>query len=226
VVFKVKICGITRPEDLHAVQAAGADAVGINLVSSSKRYVTPQRGAALVREARSLGLTTVIVLMDASADEIAATVQEVDPDAVQLHGHEAPELSTACGNRPIIKALSWSGREAEQQLAAAWRTVHDRGTGTLAGFLVDAYAPGIGGGSGRVADWSLLLPRPTALDGIPLWLAGGLTDRNVAAAILATACAGVDTASGVESAPGIKDAALVGSFTRAALDALARDVAS
>lgn len=216
--FRIKICGATRPEDIDTIHAAGADAVGLNLVPASARFVNVEAAAALADRARELGLRVVIVVMDPTAGELAKLVEEIEPDAIQLHGQELPVLLGATSTVPVVKALSWTGRTEEAALAKAWLAHASRGPVAL---LVDAYAPGVGGGTGKIARWDLLRPRPAELAGVPLLLAGGLTPDNVAQAIAVTGCAGVDTASGVESSPGIKDAQLVKAFVQAAQTAFA-----
>lgn len=222
--FRIKICGVTRQEDIDAIHAAGADAVGINLVPGSPRCVTAETARVLAERARGLGLSVVIVAMDPSAEQLAALTEVIRPDAIQLHGHELPALLARPDNHPlsklpIVKALSWTGRAEEADLARAWLAHASHAPVSL---LVDAYAPGIGGGTGKVARWDLLQPRPIELAGLPLLLAGGLTPANVAEAIATTDCAGVDTASGVESSPGIKDAERITAFVTAARRALPR----
>lgn len=211
--FQIKICGITRDEDLLAASASGADAVGLNLVATSPRCVSAERAADLARKAEALRLKTAIVVMNPSVDQLKNWCREIRPTWIQLHGAEGPELLSACGDTPVIKALSWSGRIEERQAAEVWISAGRPG---LVAFLVDAYAPGIGGGSGRTADWSALFPRPEPLGKIPLLLAGGLKPDNVGEAIRVTQCVGVDTASGVETSPGIKDSDLIRRFVEAA----------
>lgn len=221
--FKVKICGITRQEDVDATYAAGADAIGINLVPTSPRCVDTQTACQLAAQARALGLRVVIVVMNPTVQELENLAEAIRPDAIQLHGHEFPSLLTdspseRLANIPIVKALSWTGRVEEAEIAQAWMA---KASQVPVALLVDAYAPGVGGGTGKVARWDLLHPRPAALAGLPLLLAGGLTPANVAQAIAATGCAGVDTASGVESSPGIKDADRIREFVQAARSELA-----
>lgn len=216
--FKIKICGVTRAEDMTAIHDAGADAVGINLVVASPRCVSLLAARELTKLATGYGLSVFVVVMNPSRDELARIVKRVEPDGIQLHGRELPsELSTEI-NLPIVKALSWTGLAQERLLAEAWSNARTERT-SLA-FLVDAYAPGAGGGTGKVARWDLLMPRPASLMNVPMLLAGGLTAANVCKAIESTQCQGVDTASGVESSPGIKDAYQVAAFVAAARQAL------
>ena len=214
--FQVKICGITRPEDLVAVRDAGADAVGINLVPASPRCVSLSMARQLRDQSHELGLRVAIVMMDAPTDEMEAAIAEVQPDILQLHGEEQPsQLPKSATGLLIIKSLSWTGRVQEERIAKRWLEEHS----FRLAFLVDAYAPGVGGGTGKLARWDLLEPRPRVLSSVPLLLAGGLKPENVGAGILATHCSGVDTASGVESAPGVKDAKQIARFVAAAKQA-------
>lgn len=211
--FQIKICGVKQPEDLQSIAEAGADAVGINLVASSPRSVDLDQARRLSDRAHELGLRVAIVMMNATDAEMDAAVRMVRPDWLQLHGEECPDqLPPAAAELSIVKSLSWTGRATEEKLARCWLEEHCH---RLA-FLVDAYAPGVGGGTGKLARWDLLQPRPRALGSVPLLLAGGLKPDNVAAGILATHCVGVDTASGVESKPGVKDPVLVNKFVAAA----------
>lgn len=226
---RIKVCGITRIEDLQVLSDAGVDSVGVNFVARSPRCVDAARAAPFCARAAELGLSRVAVVMDLEPDQLEQLLDAVDVDFVQLHGTESPELLQACRGKGVIKAVSWSGRAEETALAAAWKSSwtesrsrgEDRNKGSqLRAFLVDAYAPEQGGGTGKVARWDLLLPRPPELDGIPLLLAGGLTGENVAEAIKQTMPNGVDTASGVESSPGVKLPAAVQVFASSAHAAL------
>ncbi len=211
--FQIKICGVKRTEDLVCIRDAGADAVGINLVPESPRSVDLTTARLLRDEASRLGLRVAIVMMNAKTSAIDEAIAATQPDLLQLHGDELPsDLPSAAEDLLIVKSLSWTGRKNEELLAKRWLEEHSH---RLA-FLVDAYAPGVGGGTGKLARWDLLCPRPRMLSAVPLLLAGGLKPENVAAGILATHCAGVDTASGVEVSPGIKDAKLVTKFVNAA----------
>lgn len=213
--FKVKVCGVTRSTDLSLLEQACVDAVGINLVPTSPRYVEPVRAESLARQARALGLQTVAVMMNPTAVEVAGLWASCVFDWLQLHGQESPALTNDLPQRCVIKALSWSGRSEELQLAEQWRSCPQ-----LAAFLVDAYAPDVGGGSGRTARWDLLVPRPAVFADHPLILAGGLTADNVVQAVITTSCTGVDTASGVEQSPGVKDRDKLERFASEAWQAL------
>lgn len=207
---RIKVCGVTLVSDLDMVAAAGVDTVGLNFVAHSPRYLARERAQELSRRAAELGLLRVAVTMDLAASELNDLLDQIEVDFVQLHGHESPELSTACRGIPIIKATSWTGRSEEQELVEAWRSQAD--SGQLAAWLVDAYAPTAGGGTGHKARWDLLQPRPKILQALPLILAGGLNPANVAVAVRTTLADGVDTASGVELSPGIKSKQLVQEF--------------
>jgi len=211
--FRIKICGLTRHQDISAVSAAGADAIGINLVPTSPRCVSLPVASQLAAAARAEQLTIAVVLMNPSSEVLHQILQSVAFDVLQLHGQESPQLLGPSCTLPILKALSWTGRSAEQELADQWRSSP---ASYPLSFLVDAYAPGVGGGSGKIARWDLLQPRPPELAGLPLVLAGGLRPDNVAQAIRCTACDAVDTASGVEASPGVKDPVLVKQFVEAA----------
>ena len=206
----MKVCGVTLEDDLEFLAAAGVDTVGLNFVPSSPRCLSWTRGRQLSRRAGQLGLRSVAVVRDLPTAELCDLLSQVAVDFVQLHGQESPAVVSACRGLPIIKATSWTGREFEAELVAKWRPEAE--TGTLVAFLVDAYAPIAGGGTGKTARWDLLQPRPAALDEVPLILAGGLTPQNVAEAIRATQPEGVDAASGVELSPGVKSPQLVQAF--------------
>ncbi|MEZ6135311.1 MAG: phosphoribosylanthranilate isomerase [Pirellulaceae bacterium] len=210
---RIKVCGVTRLGDLGMLAEAGVDAVGINLVPSSPRCVDASLARKLSTRANELGLTRVAVVMNPTIESLRILLSCNQYDFIQLHGVERPELlvEAAEGTGPveklpgIIKALSWSGREEERELARHWQQYRVRGMfPLLSALLIDAYAPAQGGGTGRIARWDLIFPRPIELEHVPLILAGGLTAANVESAIAATHPLGVDTASGVEESPGLK----------------------
>ncbi|MBZ4418316.1 phosphoribosylanthranilate isomerase [Myxococcus sp. RHSTA-1-4] len=202
---RVKVCGVTRLEDAKAAWEAGADALGLNFYEKSPRCVDVATAAALAATRPPLG-SVVGVFVNASPEDIRAKVRACGLTAVQLHGDEPPE---ACSNYgvPVIKALRVRGPE---DVARAREYV---GVGDVAGLLLDGAAPGYGGG-GVGFDWSLVAQLSGS--GVPVLVAGGLKPSNVAEAVRATRPYGVDVASGVESAPGIKDLDAVRAFVRLA----------
>lgn len=231
--FHVKICGITSAHDAVAAVAAGADAVGLNFVQGSPRRVGLDRAAEIVA-ALPAGVRAVGVFAGTDAARIREVVARAGLHAVQLHGHLAatgdaahdaavdpPERCAALEGIPVIRAirLEHDGlASARAWFAAARRLGH---APQLA--LVDA-RPAAGadagrlGGTGAQVDWQALAAAGPF--GVPLVLAGGLDAGNVAEALRRTGLRAVDVASGVESAPGVKDPALVRAFVSAARSAL------
>lgn len=197
---RVKICGITRPDDALAAARAGADAVGLVFYAKSPRAVTIAEAQAVARALPPF-VTTVGLFVDAAPDDIREVLRSVPLDRLQFHGNERPDQCRVYG-RPYVKAVRM--RETTDLTAVA-RSYHD-----AAGLLVDTYVEGVPGGTGRAFDWSHL---PSSL-GRPLILAGGLTPDNVAEAVSRVQPWAVDVSGGVESAPGVKDAARIEAFIR------------
>lgn len=218
--FRIKICGVTQVADIEVIASSRCDAIGLNFAPSSPRCLSVERAIELSRAA-SGRLTRVGVFMNPTFVELGRIVDEIDLDAVQLHGQESPQLLDACRGLSVVKALAWNGTAEQSELCRRWRAAAGK---QLGAFLIDAHAPGVGGGTGRIANWSLLVPRPQEFLGLPLLLAGGLKPANVAEAIRATHCDGVDTASGVEIQPGFKEANLVREFASNAREALAQSL--
>lgn len=207
---RVKICGLRTPGDVAAVAKAGAAYAGFNFFPKSPRYVTPESARALALAAPD-GLCKVALVVDADDVTLDAIMAEVPLDMLQLHGHEFParvaEIKTRYG-LPVMKVL---GVAAEEDLAPLldYQLVADQ-------ILIDAKAPKgavLPGGNGLTFDWRLLVGRKWLK---PWMLAGGLTPDNVGRAIQLTGARQVDVASGVESAPGVKDAAKITAFVAAA----------
>ncbi len=206
----IKICGLSTPETLEAALAAGADMIGLNFHPRSPRFVSLERAVELAAVAR--GRSEIVALVvDWDERRAAELAQALRPDWLQLHGRETPEQTAAlrrAAGLPVIKALGVAGA-ADLAAAAAYRDAADR-------LLLDAKPPkdaAYPGGHGRPFDWSLLDGLDPAL---PYMLSGGLDAGNVAEAITRTGTRGVDVSSGVETAPGVKDAALIEAFIRAA----------
>ena len=202
---RVKICGITRPEDAEQAAALGAWAIGFILWPQSKRVADPAVAAGIARALRRR-VETVGVFVNPTLDEVAHAVDGIGITHVQLHGDEGPSFCTAVAQRtglPVIKALG-VGSRADILAAERYHT----------GFhLLDAAAGAAYGGTGRTWDWDLLAQRRSRT---PVILSGGLTPDNVAEAIAKARPWAVDVSSGVESAPGVKDPAKVEAFFAAA----------
>lgn len=194
---RIKICGITRPEDARAAALAGADAVGLVFYPPSPRYLSGER-AAEVRDALPPFVQTVALFVNPDAAQVAQVIGRVRPAMLQFHGEEAPGFCAQFG-MPFIKACRVRpGVDALEYLrpfsgAAAW--------------LLDSYVPEYGG-VGEAFDWSLV---PTTGER-PVILSGGLSRENVAEAVRRVRPWGVDVSSGVESAKGLKDAAKIAAF--------------
>jgi phosphoribosylanthranilate isomerase len=201
---RVKICGLTSASDAKAVAAAGADAVCLVFYAASPRALDIA-GAKAVVAALPPFVTSVGLFVDAAAAFVAQVLAAVPLDLLQFHGDEPPEACAAFG-RPWIKALRV--RPGMDLAMAA-----ERYSGAT-GLLLDAYRPGVPGGTGACFDWSLI---PPGL-GPRIVLAGGLTPQNVAMAIRAVRPYGVDVSGGVEVAKGIKDPAKIDAFMRGVRD--------
>jgi phosphoribosylanthranilate isomerase len=206
---RIKICGVTLADDAARVAAAGADFLGLNFWPGSKRYLAPDRAPAIAAAARGAGRIAVVgVFVNAALADITALAGAVALDVIQLHGDESPDAARAVAaatGRPVWKALAAGAAGALAQLDA-W---------PVDAILLDAPAAGRGG-SGQVFDWQLARDARRAHPALRLVLAGGLGPDNVAAAIAAVAPWAVDVASGVESAPGVKDPAKLAAFLAAA----------
>ena len=213
--FRIKICGITSVEDALLAAEAGADAIGLNFYDKSPRYVTAER-AKEICEALPANVAKVGVFVNSPSKGIIATVSRVGLSAVQLHGDEGPDFLALLGKLPVIKAFRC--KESTLDGVKAFLGLCNESSHPSA-ILLDAHAPGNYGGTGQVIDWAGLARERKKLLGIPLILAGGLTPLNVAAATRLARPDAVDTASGVESAPGKKDPARVRDFIAAAKEA-------
>ena len=217
--FRTKICGITRVQDAELCRDAGADAIGLNFYPDSPRYLD-QRLASRIAEAVGADLWKVGVFVNATVEEILEISRRIPLDAVQLHGDEPPDLATPLSDLAVIKAFREKHADWRHVARFAAATI-DAGS-PLAAVLVDAHEPGRYGGTGKTLDWPAVADLCRALPDTRVILAGGLRPENVAAAIQAAMPFGVDTASGVESSPGIKHADQVKGFVRNARAAFAQ----
>jgi phosphoribosylanthranilate isomerase len=204
-----KICGLSTPETVTAALEGGAAFVGFVSFPKSLRHVEPARAAALAVPARNRA-AIVAVTVDPTDAELDALMAVLNPDFIQLHGHETParaaEVRARTGGK-VIKALPVS-TAADLDAAAAFADVTDH-------LMFDARPPegaDLPGGLGERFDWRLLAGRSFAR---PWFLAGGLTPENVADAIRGTGAPLVDVSSGVETGPGLKDGRLIAAFLTA-----------
>lgn len=195
---RVKICGITRPEDGVAAARLGADAIGLVFYAKSPRAVTLDQARCVV-DALPPFVTTVALFVDPQPAEVEAVLDAVAPDLLQFHGSESPEFCDQFG-RPWIKAIPM--REGIDLAAVMEQYRQGRGV------LLDTYRPGIPGGTGESFNWDLI---PAGLAD-KIILAGGLTPANVAEAIKKVRPYAVDVSGGVEASKGIKDAAKLAAF--------------
>jgi phosphoribosylanthranilate isomerase len=208
--IRVKICGLRTLADVAAVAASGAAYAGFNFFPKSPRSVTLAEALPLVLAAPP-GLAKVALVVDADDAMLDALTEALPLDMLQLHGKESPDRVAEIRTRyglPVMKAV---GVADEGDLAAVfdYSLVADQ-------ILVDAKPPKnavLPGGNGLTFDWRLVAQRRWLR---PWMLAGGLTAENVAEAVRLTNARQVDVASGVESAPGVKDAAKIAAFVRAA----------
>lgn len=199
--LKVKICGITRPEDALDACELGADILGFNFVPESPRYLNPYTAREIIS-----ALPPFVTAMGIFADEELSILSDItrflNLAAVQLHGSEDAGYCRKVGV-PVVKAVRVSAGEDLKGLDEL----------NVSAYLLDACVEGLLGGSGQTFPWELA---ENFCRNNKVFVAGGLTPENVAEAVRTLRPYGVDTASGVETQPGIKDPDLVGRFIRAA----------
>jgi phosphoribosylanthranilate isomerase len=207
---RIKICGLTREQDVDAAVASGADAIGLVLYPKSPRYITAQRAAELARRLPPF-VTPVLLFVNEPVESVRAACEAVPNALLQFHGDETPEycVKTAAG-RPWMRAARIPADEAKPfdllEFAAKYSQAN--------ALLLDAHVEGYGG-AGRTFPWSRLPPNVSC----HAVLSGGLTPANVADGIAQVrprfTTLAVDVSSGVESAKGIKDAGLISQFVAA-----------
>ena len=200
---RIKICGLTREADVDAAAGAGADAVGFVFYDRSPRAVTPQRAQVLAQRLPPF-VVPVCLFVNAADDLLDDVLQRIPNAVLQFHGDESPDRCQSLG-RPYLRAARMAPGVALLDFAAS----HPR----AAGILLDAPVEGYGGG-GKVFDWSLIPANVPC----PVVLSGGLNPANV----VRVRPWAVDVSSGVESAKGIKDDALMRQFCEAVREADAR----
>ena len=197
---RIKICGLTRVEDVSSAVEAGADAVGFVFTESPRRISTDiaiQLVNCVPNDVLSVGL-----FLNQERSEIDRVINSVPLDVLQFHGSETEQECMAF-DLPWLKAVAMENSESARQA--------ERDFPNAMGLLLDSHKTGKRGGSGKVFDWSF--SRPVSK---PVWLAGGLNPENVAEAIRIVNPYAVDVSSGVEESPGIKDTARIMAFVSAA----------
>jgi phosphoribosylanthranilate isomerase len=204
---RIKICGITREEDLAAAVVSGADALGFVFYPPSPRCVTPQRAAELLARVPAF-VTRVGLFVNEPEETVRAVLAQAALDLLQFHGDEDAAYCAAFG-KPWIKAARVKAGFDLLEYASAFA-----GAPGVCGLLLDAHVDGYGGG-GKTFDWSLI-PRSLPL---PLILSGGLHPGNVVEAVRTVRPWAVDVSSGVESAKGIKDVRKIDEFIAGVRDA-------
>jgi phosphoribosylanthranilate isomerase len=198
---KIKICGIKTIQDALAALEAGADLIGFNFYPKSPRFVEVGMCRNIMSVVRQNGRAKCVgVFVNASVDEILATMDTLGLNLAQLHGDETPDM------------LNELDGKAFKAFRGIPESVDGFARSESPAFLVDAAVKGVYGGSGVTVDWSAAAELAKKY---PLLLAGGLTPENVAEAVGRVKPWGVDVASGVESAPGEKDARRMKAFVRA-----------
>jgi phosphoribosylanthranilate isomerase len=198
--IRVKICGITSREDALMVVEAGADALGFVFFQGSSRYITPDQAAAIIHQLPPF-VQTVGLFVNEERATVNATADQCGLDLIQLHGEESPDYCRGVTRR-IIKAFRVKDTASLDEIPK----YH------VAACLLDTWSSAAHGGTGKTFNWEIAAGAAAAYRII---LAGGLTPDNVAGAIAAVKPYAVDVSSGVESAPGKKDAGLVRRFIRA-----------
>ena len=197
---RIKVCGLTRVEDVQAAVAAGVDAVGLVFYPDSPRHVTIAQAAELCRHVPPF-VTIVGLFVNASRAEVHRAIEAVPLNLLQFHGDETADQCEGFGV-PYLKAARVRPGVDLLEFAAQFASAR--------ALLLDTWTPAYGG-SGESFDWSLV---PTSCP-LPVILSGGLTPDNVADAIRQVRPVAVDVSSGVESAKGIKDAAKIRAFVSA-----------
>jgi len=210
---KVKICGITRKEDLDAATAAGADAVGfVVATTASPRNISLEKAEKLIRQVPPF-VKSVLVTVPTSLDELTETYEKLNPDVIQIHGKNLPAAVYVRLKFPKTLLIGAVNANLANALDVASRV-----SKMFDAVLLDSFVKGRYGGTGIVHDWELSKRVKQVIDPKPLILAGGLNPENVAEAVRAVQPYAVDVSSGVELQPGIKDPKKMADFVKNAKD--------
>ncbi len=208
---RIKLCGLTRPEDIRAAVAAGADAIGLVFYPPSPRHVSAEQAARLLQELPAF-ISSVGLFVNADLDQVRQVLATAPISMLQFHGDETPEqcagIAEAVG-RPFLRALRIRPETKSADLLES--ALHYRGASPLfAGLLLDTWSDAYGG-TGKVFDWSLI-PAEIAHQAV---LSGGLNVQNVTDAVRRIRPHAVDVSSGIEASKGVKDSALMQAFANA-----------
>ena len=195
---RVKMCGITRPEDAIQAVAAGADAIGLVFYPPSPRAVTAEQAAAIAAAVPAFVSVTAL-FVNASSEEVQSVLDRARIDLLQFHGDENDDFCRQF-KRPYIKAIRV--RQTSDLVASCLRFP------SALALLLDSYKPGVPGGTGETFEWSLI---PAQLNK-PIILAGGLETNNVAHAIQQVKPYALDVSGGIEAEKGIKDPVKIAAF--------------
>jgi phosphoribosylanthranilate isomerase len=194
---RVKICGITRPQDAEFIAEMGADAIGLVFYSASPRAVTVAQAGQIVASLPPF-VSVVALFVNAAVSEVEACLASLPVDILQFHGDESPDYCVQFG-LPYMKAIRMREDTDLKELAKQYHHA--------SALLLDSYQAGVPGGTGRVFDWSMI----DTIDK-PIILAGGLTVENVASAIKQVQPYAVDVSGGVEGDKGIKEKTMIEAF--------------
>jgi phosphoribosylanthranilate isomerase len=205
---RIKLCGLTRTEDIQIAVAAGADAIGFVFYPGSARYISPDAARELTRFVPSF-VTTVGLFVNATPAQVAEVIAQAPISLLQFHGDETPEQCAEIAsavNRPFIRAMRVkAGMESADLLK--YENSYRAASKLFSGLLLDTWVDGFGG-SGKVFDWSLI-PEELAPRVV---LSGGLSVQNATDAIMRVRPHAVDVSSGIERAKGIKDSVKIHDF--------------
>jgi phosphoribosylanthranilate isomerase len=207
---RIKICGLTRAQDVHACVDSGADALGFVFFPPSKRFVSAAHAAELCADLPAF-ISTVALFVNPEPQAVKDVMQRLKPSLLQFHGDEDPDYCASFG-MPYLKAFRVGGPGLDTPANVA-KTC--QGFSRAAGWLFDSYTPAFGG-SGQGFDHALLSDVSTAQHAPrPMILSGGLNSQNVHAALQALRPWAVDVSSGVEDGPGVKSAQKIHAFVQA-----------
>jgi len=193
---RIKLCGMTRPEDAAFASELGADAIGMIFYAKSARNVSISQAEQIAKEVNPL-CSIVAVVVNPQAQYLRDILAHLPISVIQFHGDESVDFCEQF-QRPYIKAV----RMRDGTDLAALRLEYARARA----LLLDSFDPNLVGGTGKPFDWSVLDMNLNQTDGPNIMLAGGLTPENIVEAVTRTGISNVDVNSGIESAPGIKDA--------------------